>query len=261
MGVAWGAEAEIMREAQMSEAFADLAEVLVSDYDLTELLHRLADSCVAVCDAAGAGIVVADQRGELRDMAYSSEDIRQLERFQLMNDEGPCVECYRTGHVVEEPDLASAGRWPRFSAQAARINIGSVRALPLRLRGRTLGALNLFHAERGWSSAAVLHSAQALADLAVVGIVLSNDESSLHRSVQSQIQTVLRERSTVERAKGFLAESGNLSMDEAFERMRTYADGQGLGLTAVARNLIATRSLPPGSVLDIGATDGRAPTG
>jgi transcriptional regulator with GAF, ATPase, and Fis domain len=260
MGVTWGKEAEMTREARMSETFADLAEVLVGDYGLAELLHRLADSCVAVCDAAGAGIVVADQHGELRDMAYSSEDIRRLERFQLLSDEGPCVECYRTGHLVEEPDLASAQRWPRFSAQAADIGIGSARAVPLRLRGQTLGALNLFHAEPGRSPARVLRAAQALADLAVLGIVLSSGDSSPHRTAQTQIRTALQERSAVERAKGFLAESGEVSMDEAFDRMRAYADERGERLTAVARNLIS-RSLPPATVLETTVSDGRAPTG
>lgn len=246
------------REARTSETFADLAEVLVGEYDLAALLHRLAESCVAVCEAAGAGIVVADQHGELCDVAYSSEDIRRLERFQLLNDEGPCVECYRTGRVVEEPELASARRWPRFSAQAASIGIESVRALPLRLHGRTVGALNVFHAEPGRSPVSVLRAAQALADLAVVGIVLSNSGSSLQSTAEAKIRTALQERSDVERAKGFLAERGSLSMDDAFERMRAYADRQGLGLTVVARDLIS-RSLPSGDVLEATAVDARTP--
>ena len=247
------------RDARTSETFADLAEVLVSDYDLADLLHRLADSCVAVCDAAGAGIVVADQYGQLCDMAYSSEDIRRLERFQLLNDEGPCVECYRTGRLVEEPELASMRRWPRFSAEAASIGIESARALPLRLHGRTVGALNLFHSEPGHSPVSVLRAAQALADLAVVGIVLSNSGSSMHSTAESKIRTALQERSDVERAKGFLAENGGLPMDDAFERMRAYAEGRGLGLTSVARDLIS-RSLPSGDVLEATVPEGRTPS-
>lgn len=248
----------MMGEAQVSGTFAELAEALVSDYDLTGLLHRLADSCVAVCDAAGVGIVVADQQGELRDVAYSSEDIRRLERVQLFSDEGPCVECYRTGRAVEEPDLASAQRWPRFSAHAASVGIASVAALPMRLHGRTVGALNLFRSTPGRSPAAVLRTAQARADLAVVGIVLSGGESSQRRTAESQIRTAMLDRTAVERAKGFLAENGALSMDEAFVRMRAYADSLGLGLSAVARDLIGP-ALQPDSVLEATATDGRAP--
>ncbi|MHA6761224.1 GAF and ANTAR domain-containing protein [Streptacidiphilus sp. PAMC 29251] len=239
-------------DAQLNGILADLAGVLVSDFDLGDLLHRLADTCIGVCGASGAGILVADQDGVLRDVAYSSESIRQLERVQLAAAEGPCVECFQIGALVQEPDLAAAAaRWPSFAPAALGLGIGSALALPLRLRGRTVGALNLFHTAPGLSSADVLRAAQALADLAMVGIVQYGHGPDLAQSVEDHVRTALVARSLIERAKGFLAEQGNISMDAAFLRMRDYADAQGLGLTRVAEDL-SSRVLPADAVLGSG---------
>jgi len=45
-------------------------------------------------------MMLADPRGELRVAAASSEEAGLLELFQLQNDEGPCLECFRTGRAV-----------------------------------------------------------------------------------------------------------------------------------------------------------------
>ena len=252
--VALGQEATMTREAHFDGAFAELSAVLVTDFDLGDLLHRLAEACVSICGAVGAGIVVADQDGVLRDVAYSSEQIRRLERVQLQSGQGPCVECFRVGHQVEVPNLAEAlERWPRFTSAALQAGIGSARALPLRLRGRTVGALNLFHTEPRACSPEVLRAAQALADLAVVGIVQYGHGPQLAEQVQAHVKGALEARSLIERAKGFVAERSGLTMDESFEHMRRYADREQLGLTQVAQSVsertLAVQSLLAGETL------------
>ncbi|MFC1402086.1 MULTISPECIES: GAF and ANTAR domain-containing protein [Streptacidiphilus] len=228
-------------DAQLNEVFADLAEVLVSDFDLADLLHRLAGASVRVSDAVGAGIVVVDQQGRLRDVAYSSEDVRRLERFQLEYEEGPCVACHAGGQSVHEPDLAAAAvRWPRFVPRATAMGVRSADALPLRMQGRTVGALNLFHAEVGPTPPAKLRAVQALADLAMLGIVQHGSGTTSVRSVQASVRDALSDRSMIERAKGMLAEHGQLTMDEAFLRLLRYAELNATGLTQTAAELSRT---------------------
>jgi len=85
-----------------------------------------------------------DPRGELRVVAASNEVARLVELFQLQNDQGPCLDCFRSGRPVEAADLAAAAaRWPRFASAARQAGFAAVQALPMRLREQVIGALNL----------------------------------------------------------------------------------------------------------------------
>lgn len=98
-----------------------MADTLVDDFDVVDLLTLVADRCVEVLDVAAAGLMVAEADGELRVAASSSEAMRVLELFELRAEEGPCPECYRTGlPVVDVPLSVPDVRWPNFAPQAHR---------------------------------------------------------------------------------------------------------------------------------------------
>src|SRR6478736_5021932 len=105
----------------LSDTFVDLADTMVADFDIIDFLHLLTDRSVLLLAAAAAGVVLADPRGELRVAAASSEQAGLLELFQLQNDQGPCLECFRTGRAVTAAGLTGpAPRWPRFAEAAVR---------------------------------------------------------------------------------------------------------------------------------------------
>ena len=112
-------------------------------------------------------------------------------------------------------------------------------ALPLRLRGEAIGAMNLFHDQPGALPATDLALGQALADVATIGIL---QERAIRRGevLNEQLQTALNSRILIEQAKGVLAEHGNLTMDTAFDRLRSYARRHNLRLSAVAQQVIDT---------------------
>src|SRR5579859_3852628 len=98
----------------LSDTFVELADTMVADFDVIDFLHLLTGRAVALLTASAAGVVLADPRGELRVAAASSEEAELLELFQLQNDQGPCLECFRTGRPVTATDLGSAAqRWPQ----------------------------------------------------------------------------------------------------------------------------------------------------
>ncbi|MCU1685249.1 MAG: transcriptional regulator [Amycolatopsis sp.] len=238
----------VARERQVTHAFVALADTLVDDYDVADLLHTLVQQCVELLDVAAAGLTLGDQRGSLQVLASSTEQTRLLELFQLDTDEGPCVECFTTGTPVLVADIAAqAERWPRFADKAADHGFVSVHALPMRLRKQTIGALNLFGHKTGELSDDDLRLAQALADTATIGILQERAIRS-RDTLAEQLQIALNSRVIIEQAKGVLAEHGRIDMNEAFVALRSYARSTNARLSDVARELVE-RALNAATVL------------
>ncbi|HZS20371.1 MAG TPA: GAF and ANTAR domain-containing protein [Pseudonocardiaceae bacterium] len=141
----------------------------------------------------------------------------------MQNDDGPCLDCYRTGQPVAHPDLAVAkDRWPRFAPAATKAGFHTVHALPMRLRTQIIGACNLFHTNPHQLALSVTQIGQAMADVATIGLI---QERSLrhHETLIDQLQTALNNRIIVEQAKGVLAERRNITPAQAFDVLRAYA--------------------------------------
>ena len=225
------------REELLSETFVALADTLVDDFDLVEFLSLLSERCVELFEAEAAGVMLAGA-DVLQLMASSSERMRLIELFELQRDEGPCPDCYRSGQAVGEADLETTRqRWPTFSAEALQAGFRAVHAVPLRLRGEVIGALNLFRNNVGPLPDADVRAAQALADVATLSI-LHNRLQGDTKMVTEQLQNALDSRIVIEQAKGVLAERTKVDMDEAFTLLRTYARGHNQLLSQVAHEVI-----------------------
>lgn len=226
------------RERLLIEAFVGLADTLVDDYDIIDLLDRLVSYCVELLAVEAAGILLVDQQGSLRVLASSNEESEMVELLQLQAEQGPCVDCVRDVAPVRVPDLAEAGqRWPQFVTALHGGAYRSVHALPLRLRGEAVGGLNLFGQAPGALPDADLKLGQGLADVATIGIL---QERAIRRgeTINEQLQTALNSRVIIEQAKGILAERGDLSMDAAFDRLRHHARSRNLRLSELARQIV-----------------------
>ena len=241
------------REATLARTFVELADTLVADFDVVELLTLLADRCVEVLDVGAAGLMLAAPGGDLRVMASSNETVRLLELFELQSEQGPCLDCYRTARPIVNQDLATVdGRWPRFVAEALAAGFRSVHALPMRLRGTVIGALNLFHVDPGEMQEADVEAAQALADVATIAI-LQHRATLEVQVLNEQLSHALNSRVVIEQAKGIIAEREGVDMEAAFSTLRHYSRNHNLRLANVARDVIS------GTVTAV-ALDHRRPT-
>jgi hypothetical protein len=237
------------REREVTQAFVALASSLATGYDVVDLLNNLTTECARLLDVASAGLLLADPLGVLHVLAASTEHTRQLELFQIQRDEGPCLECFRSGQPVSVADLSLAvDRWPQFVAGAQIAGFASVHALPMRLRSNTLGALGLFGTTVGPLNAQDLTLGQALADVASVALV--QDKAATDEGiVNEQLQAALTNRVVIEQAKGVIAQLGQMDMAQSFAVLRRYSRDHNEKLADVA-NRVVTRSLRPEDLIE-----------
>ena len=228
----------LSREALLARTLVELADTLVADFDVIDLLTLLAARAVEVLDMSAAGLMLAAPDGGLRAMASSSETMRVLELFEIQANEGPCYDCYQTGRPVMNESLSSGtGRWPRFAVEARAAGFDTVHALPMRLRGNVIGALNLFHVESRHMRPADVDAAQALADVATIAI-LQHRAAVEAQMLNDQLNHALNSRIVIEQAKGMVAERQGLDMEQAFSRLRAYARNNNLRLADVAGHVV-----------------------
>lgn len=226
------------REALLVDTIVELADTLADEFDPLELLTRLVSRTVELLDVSAAGLMMSDQRGGLQVLASSSEEVRLLELFELQGDEGPCLECFRSGTPVAYDNLdLMREAWPSFTAAVEGAGFRSAEAVPLRLRRETIGALNIFRIEEGRMSPSDLLVSRAMADIATIGL-LQQRVIAARDVLAEQLQAALNSRVLLEQAKGVLAERAGLSVDQAFLIMRAHARNSGQLLGVVSAQII-----------------------
>lgn len=227
------------REQLVTEVFVEVADSLIDDFDVIDFLQKLSVRCMELLNVSAVGILLADENDVLHVLAASDESTRLLELFALQHDQGPCIECYRSGDSLTNVDLADpevAVRWPKFTLGAQETGFTVTNALPLRLRGRVIGALGLFQTEPGPLSEQDLTLGQALADVATIAI-LQQRTLAHSENERDQLQYALNSRIVIEQVKGILAERWQMPIDEAFSIFRAYARSHGRKLSHVAREI------------------------
>ena len=226
------------REGRLFEALAGLADTLVADYDVVEMLQRMVESCAELLDVDSAGLLLADAEGGLELIASTSEENRTVEAMQIAAQAGPCILCFQTSAVVTLPDVAdSPPEWADFARVSVENGFRAVHAVPMRLRESTIGTLNLLSHETGELNERDAQAAQALADMATIGILHERAWRAAD-SVRSQLQAALNSRVVIEQAKGVLAQTHRISVEEAFLLLRNHARSNQLPLSDVARRLV-----------------------
>jgi GAF domain-containing protein len=140
---------------------------------------------------------------------------------------------------VSEADLSSAdGRWPAFSRRAVQAGYRSVQALPMRLRGQRLGALNLLRARPGPVPADHVRLGPAFADLATISIV-SQRRAEERELLTGQLQQALDSRVVIERATGVVAGRTGMDVDQAFGVLRSAARRRSRRLSELAHDVVS----------------------
>jgi ANTAR domain/GAF domain len=226
------------REAWLATTFVELADTLVADFDVVDFLTMLVSRCTALLDGPEVGLAVANRKGQLRVLASSTERMKVLELVEVQNDEGPCRDSYHSGEQIinQQVDVAES-RWPNFVPKARAAGFQMLHALPMRLRGQSIGAINIFDPRTRDITTHEANIVQAFADVATIGI-LQERSTEDNLVLTTQLGKALETRVVIEQAKGVIAESLKVNVDEAFVLLRSHARRTNQRLTDVARAVI-----------------------
>lgn len=225
------------RDSEFARVLSGAVRTLTSDFEFLDLAHQLAVSTTTLLQAQAAGVMLEDSLGTLQVLSASDEDTRLLEIFELQRQEGPCYECWKSGVAVTAPDIMLIDRWPGFIEEARSLGFKSAVAVPLRLRVQVVGALNVFWSASRAVTQTDLEAAQALADVAAVGLVqqrLANETGAL----AEQLEAALHSRATIEQAKGIIAAKAHVSVAEAFHILESAAQRMQRSVVGVAQDIV-----------------------
>ena len=228
--------------ARLAEVFVEIADTDGDGFDLSQFLQLVTVRAAEVADAAAAGLLLADAQQKLQVVAGSDETTKLLELYQMQHRQGPCLECFRTGEPIVNANLAdTAQRWPQFMTRAMAAGFHSVHAIPLQLRGETLGALNLFDSQIGRLQPDDVRIVQSLADVVTIRL-LHERASQGGELLVAQLQAALDSRIVIEQAKGAVAQQRQISVEEAFELIRAHSRRNSQQLSDLARTIVVDRA-------------------
>jgi GAF domain-containing protein len=231
----------VTREENISDAFVAMTDALMANYDIVDLLSTLLSESTKILDMEAGGILLADAAGELELVASTSEEAEVVETIIIAAGVGPCIDCYKAGAAVGVADISTdSDHWPKFRETALRVGFRSTYAVPMRLRDEVIGVMNLLSTTAGPLGERDGAIAQALADIAVLGILHErNFRNPL--GVSEQLHLALDTRILIEQAKGVLTQGESMSMTDAFRALRGYARHHDMTLRAVAEAIVHRR--------------------
>jgi GAF domain-containing protein len=223
------------------DVFVEIADTLVDDFDTVDFLHNLVARIAEMADADAVVLSLSDQRGGLRIAATSPGTSMLGELLDLVPLTDPTNECFATGRAVVDAHLeAFTTDWPEFAALTDAAGFVAVHAFPMRLRDEAVGVVTLLSRQPAGFAELEARIVQALADIATISI-LQERSLSKAEALAEQLQAALDSRIVIEQAKGVLAQTQGISVDDAFTLMRERARSTRSRLIDVATVIVSSR--------------------
>ncbi len=210
---------------------------------LEQALRQLVSACVGLFGYSGCGVMLADERGELRYAVANDETSQLLEDAQIATGQGPCVDTFVRDTLIASDDLRADPRWPDVTARLTGKRVRAVIGVPVRLSGVTVGSLDVFHDRQHRWDDSERHALTRYAEIggAMLAAAVSAEQSS---ELAAQLTYALEHRAPIERGVGYLMARDGIEQVAAFDRLRTAARSSRRKIGEVAMDLLDTGLLP-----------------
>ena len=225
------------KQAFFVETIVSVADTLVDDFDVVDVLTMLSGRCAELLGVSAAAVLLASPEGKLTYLASSRHSTQEWDLFQGEVHEGPARVSLEEKRTVSWEIGEAQALWPVFAEHAFVAGFRSGHSLPMRLRNRAIGVLSIMRMEPGHMDENEFAMARGLADVAAITVITSEAANDAVR-VNEQLSTALQSRIIIEQAKGMIAQSRNCDMLAAFAAIRSYSRNNNKQLTNVAREIV-----------------------
>ncbi|MFJ7151512.1 GAF and ANTAR domain-containing protein [Streptomyces sp. NPDC100445] len=221
----------------------DLIDRLVETGSLTEFLQHLIDDAVEVSGADGCGVTLRRRQRPLTVVSTGGV-ADKLDEKQYGQDDGPCLQALRTGHVVHVPDVLEETRWGTYPRFAAGLGVRSSLSVPISVRDHTAGALNFCAAA---PDAFTDHDRQepALFAARAGGAIALAQRPADAEDFTRDLQSALASRSVIDQAIGSVMQQRRCTAEEAFDLLRRLSQRTNLELRDICARLTDIAGRPP----------------
>lgn len=224
---------------ELWRSVADLSGLLLSEEDRETTLRRVGDLAVRsihACEAVGVTLFAGDQ---VTTRAATGGLVYEIDHYQYDIGEGPCLQAISDQEVIEVEDMATEQRWPRFCRHAAERGTHSSLSFPLLVRGKPLGALNLYAGQPKVFTAADHETGAMFAAQAAVALANAETYAASVKLAQ-HLREALDSRAVIDQAMGILIGRNGYDQGLAFETLRTTSQSENRKLRHVAEEIVRT---------------------
>lgn len=218
-----------------------LTEVMVGDRD--GFPARLCQVCAEKLPISGAGLAFMTSAGHVGTITATDGAAAELEDLQQVLGEGPCVDAFRDGRPVLQPDLAATGmsRWPGFTDGALEAGIAAVFAFPLQVGAIRLGVLDLYRDSPGSLDLPQLAEALAFTEAATAILLHLQGKAPPGQLLHPRLAEVVESRREIHQATGMITVQAAVGVAEALLLLQAHAFGSERPLLEVAKDVVARR--------------------
>jgi hypothetical protein len=205
-------------------ALNDFAATLVGAADVDQVLSALTDTAARSVCATGAGAMVAGPTG-FKAVPSPSPAVSAFQQVMERTQTGPLVDAVIQRRSVAAADVTEdhlARRWPTLATSARSESIRAVASYPIIAADRVIGALGIYDSRpRSWDPDDL--AATETLVLTASGYIAHLQRVSSLRETTGQLQRALTSRIEIEQAKGIVAATFDISVEDAFHRLRKTA--------------------------------------
>jgi GAF domain-containing protein len=226
-----------MTQEHLVGVIREFTGTIINPFDRDELMHRLMKHATSVVNASGAGVMLADESGELGFVAASQERLVEVEQHQAHLERGACFEAYATNRIIQVEDLRTEERWPAYARRAVDLGLLSVLGVPMNALGQTIGVINFYRGEASTWSEEDVNAAEIITAMGA-GYILNADQMRAQHLLGDQLRTAIASRDVIGQAKGILMARANVDADAAFEMLRQRSQDRNRKLRDLAQQIV-----------------------